>query len=348
VSSSIALANRRPSASPDTDEQGELEGPPVVFLCDEPEAGLHRAAEHRLAHGLSRISRIVGGATLVATHSPDLLASQLVRAVFVTRNHDGGVVLRPVPLSIVDGLSARSSAAQLGLSSADLWALGKVTVVVEGIHDVWVFKALLRDDLDAAAAAILPMHGGTRLRSLAEARLVVDGSDAQVLVVLDDLVAAEAAEALADVKRSLSDPEQLRAALEQIRAKGKQNDSFLFLHQFALRAAELGTIERVWVHGLSLPDVICYLDPDTVLLDGASWPELISRWTDEAAPAAPKNIKGWLRRRKLLPDDPREVDLAVERAVLQMREESRGLHGDLVELGLRVRELAAATVMDGR
>src|SRR4051794_15966142 len=98
----------------------------------------------------------------------------------------GGTHARPVQISVVDGLSVESSADELGLSVGDLWALARLTVVVEGVHDEWVFSNLLRDSLDSAVAGIFPIHGAARLRSLAEARLIMHGTDAPTLIVLDD------------------------------------------------------------------------------------------------------------------------------------------------------------------
>jgi ABC-type molybdenum transport system ATPase subunit/photorepair protein PhrA len=45
---------------------------PTIFICDEPEAGLHRHAEHRMAKGLPELARARGLGVVAATHSPDL------------------------------------------------------------------------------------------------------------------------------------------------------------------------------------------------------------------------------------------------------------------------------------
>lgn len=343
----IALTNvRRSQALPSEETPNHAMDRPLIFLCDEPERGLHRILEHDLARGLSEVMRLLRGAALVATHSPDLLASPLVRPVLVFKHKKRGSQLRRLPLSVVDGRSSAESAGVLGMSVGDLWALTRLTIVVEGIHDEWVFKTLLRGDIDAATAALMPIHGGARLKSLADARLVVDGTDAPVLVVLDDLDAEIGSAALARVKSASlgSDAAALRESLEDLHKLGKTNDSLLFLHQFASRAAEIGSLERVSVHGLSLPDVICYLDPDTLLNEPRPWTELIDRWTAEAAPGAARNIKKWLGGKKLLPQSGQEINERVERAALQMHTEGRALHHDLVGLGLRIRELSLGSL----
>ncbi|KHL18323.1 UNVERIFIED_CONTAM: hypothetical protein LK11_07045 [Mumia flava] len=168
------------------------------------------------------------------------------------------------------------------------------------------------------------------------------GTDSQVLIVLDDLTVSEGNDALARIKSAAAgpDPAQLRAVLEEVRVKGQKHDSLLFLHQFAKVAAELGHLDRVSIHGLAYPDVICYLDPETVLTSEHPWETLINRWTRDAAPEPPKNLKKWLRREGLLPDDQQLIDEAIERGAIQMEQEGRGLHRDLVALGSRITELA--------
>lgn len=319
------------------------QGPPVVVLIDEPEAGLHRAVEHRLASGLAAWARSLSGSVLVATHSPAVLSSPHTASLFVTTDDEGGIALRRVPLSLLDGAEIRRSAHELGLTVGDLGAMSRVTVVVEGIHDAWVFKALLRDDLDSSAAGLYPIHGAARLKSLADAQLLVAGTDAAIVIVLDELNLNEGRDALTAIRDAVTsgDSEETRSALESVRLAGRKNDSLLFLHQFASEAMKLDALDRITVHGLSYPDVICYLDPDTVLTKVVPWDELIERWKRDAAPAEPKNLKGWLRRNKFLPDDQEAVDNAVEFAALRMRDEHRPLHQDLVGLGLNIRDLGS-------
>ncbi|WP_168929659.1 ATP-binding protein [Nocardioides sp. GY 10127] len=324
---------------------GRAERPvPFVLLCDEPEAGLHKNLERHLPTALTRWTQGRDGAAVVATHSAELLASPSVSTMFVSMpeaTYD--IAVRPVThaLSLVDGTATRRSASDTGLSVGDLLSLSRLTLVVEGIHDEAVFTGLIRDSLDSALAGVLPIHGGTRLGSLADARLVIDGTDAPVLIVLDDLDREQGNDALAQIALAArdDDPVTLRRALEEVRQLGRTNDSMLFLHQFASRAERLGRLDRVRVHGLSLPDVICYLDPDTILSSPRPWPDLIDQWHGEAGPDGPRNIKKWLTRRKLLPQDPKQIDEAVAQAVLTMQVEGRPLHPDLVALGSRIEEL---------
>lgn len=315
-------------------------GGPIVLLCDEPEQGLHRLAEHRLATHLPKLMRERGGIALVATHSPDLLNAPGVTSFFVTRDDKGGVRSRAARPSFIDGHTARETAREFSLAPGDLLSLSRLSVVVEGIHDEWVFKNLLRDELDGASAGILPMHGATRLRALPEARLLIDGTDAKILVVLDELdhdVAQDAFEALRNASKN-HDAEKQQQALSRMLELGKTNDSFQFIHQMALEAVNLGVLERIELFGMSLPDIICYLDPRSILQSEKehTWDELIEQWTADFAPKPAKNLKGWLRKKRLLPDDPRVIDEAIEFAAVRARDEGAPVHPDLVALGTTI------------
>lgn len=332
----IALAIARRQGAMPGELHDDLPHHPLLFLCDEPERGLHRLLEHQLARGLSSVLRTVSGVGVVATHAPDMLASTLVHPMLVTRTKDT-TTLRAVPLSVVDGIAMSMSADNLGLTVGDLWALSRLTVVVEGVHDEWVFGAVLQDSLNAAVASVFPMHGATRLRSLTEAQLLVRGTDAPILVVLDEMEATRGTDLLDAVKAADSDDSR-REALERLRTT--KGDSYLFLHQFAQAADQLGALDRVSVHGLSLPDIICYLPVDLMLGTGAPpWESLIKRWRSSAGDMRATNLKGWLKKQKLLPQNSSELDEAVRRAADHARRENRPVHKDLVDLGLRIMDL---------
>ena len=317
---------------------GEL---PVVFICDEPETGLHRLAERRLTTGLHKLALRTGVSILTATHSPQLLDSNHVRPVLVRRDSGGAVAISPVPLSIVDRLAAEHSAGELSLAVADLVPLMRLAVVVEGLHDEMVFTALLRDPLDSALAGILPLHGGRHTRSVAEARLLFDGTDADVLLVLDNLDHQQVHEIWSETT-SLAAQGDFDAA--RVRLDGLQRSKSaerLFLHQLGLRALEVGRIDRIHIHGLSLPDVICYLPPEELLNKPTPWERLIDSWRRDASPEQPKDLKKWLKTNHLLPVEPELLDAAVERAAVAARRGSLPLHPDLVGLGLRIQSLGS-------
>ena len=143
----------------------------------------------------------------------------------------GGIAVRNLPLSVVDSDARASAATQLGLSHGDLWALTRLVVFVEGIHDEWIFKSLLKEDFDESLAAVLPIHGGTRVRSLADASMVMDGSEAPVLVVLDEMTASGGQRHLDLIKGAWmsGDARLAEQLLRELRAE--KGDSYLYLHQ---------------------------------------------------------------------------------------------------------------------
>src|SRR4051794_37091247 len=92
----------------------------------------------------------------------------------------------------------------LGMSVGELWPLSRVTVVVEGLHDEAVLTSLLRDSLDAAPAGVYATHGGTRLKSLAEPALIINATDAEILVVLDELQSSRVDPLWTEIKHSVA------------------------------------------------------------------------------------------------------------------------------------------------
>jgi ABC-type transport system involved in cytochrome c biogenesis ATPase subunit len=314
---------------------------PVVFFCDEPEAGLHRLAERRLATGLHTLALRTGVSVLTATHSPQLLDSNHVRPILVRRDSGGAVATSPVPLSIIDRLAAEHSAGQLGLAVGDLLPLMRLAVVVEGLHDEMVFSALLRDPLDSALAGILPLHGGRHTRSVAEARLLFDGTDAEILLVLDNLEHQWVHEIWSKTRALATQGEFDAARVSLDGLERSKSAERLFLHQLGLRALEVGRMDRIHIHGLSMPDVICYLPPEQLLNKPTPWERVIARWRKDAAPEEAKDLKKWLKTNHLLPTEADRLNAAVESAAVAAHRDSLPLHPDLVGLGLRIQSLGS-------
>lgn len=319
---------------------------PTVLLSDEPERGLHRLAERRLATGLGRMATGRGVSIVAATHSPALLDSTFVRPHLVGRDHDGFVKVSAAPLTLTGDLDSSWSAAQLGLSFSDLASLMKVAVLVEGLHDEWVINDQLRSTLDNSLAQLFPMHGAKRAQSLADARFLFGGTDAHLLVVLDNLSSGVQAtwEAAASAhQRGFPDQaiEILKPLLEERKQRG---DEYLFLHQLALRAIETNRIDRIRVFGLSRPDIICYLPPDLLLSDcQLSWDDLLERWRASFGEAPASNLKGWLKAEGLLPTDPNEIDRRIRDVSARVARAHNPMHADLVALAARIVELGSTS-----
>lgn len=322
---------------------------PLVLLADEPERGLHRLAERRLASGLGAMAKAREVNVLVATHSPLLLDANHVRRHFVGRDTRGHARVSDLSVTLAGGPDSEHAASELGMTMGDLSSMAKLAVVVEGLHDEWVFTNLLREDIDSVPAGVFPMHGAKRLQSLADARILLEGRDAPVLVVLDNLSVERVGGIWQDAADAclLEDFDGARQALRPLLEMQKEfGDEYLFLHQLGLRASELGSMSRLHVHGLSLPDVICYLPIDSVLTGATSaWDDLILEWRDAAEERGSKyatNIKKWLTVKGLLPQPPAQVDDRVLAASLQAARDGVPLHHDLIELGRVFRDVGNA------
>lgn len=73
-----------------------------LVLIDEPERGLHRTAERRLAGGLQRLARDLGLTIVVATHSPSFMRLPRAAAHHLRRDSTGHLVVEDLDLEGVD------------------------------------------------------------------------------------------------------------------------------------------------------------------------------------------------------------------------------------------------------
>ena len=181
----------------------------------------------------------------------------------------------------------------------------------------------------------------TTTRSVAEARLLFDGTDAEILLVLDNLE-HEWVDEIWSKTRTLAaqgDFDAARACLDGLeRSKSAER---LFLHQLGLRALQVGRMDRIYVHGLSMPDVICYLPPEQLLNKPVPWERVLESWRRDSAPEEPKDLKKWLKANHFLPTEEAQLNAAVESAAVAAHRGSLPLHRDLVDLGLRIQGLGS-------
>lgn len=318
---------------------------PMIFLCDEPERGLHLSVERRLPGTLSRISSREGMSVVVATHSHYMLAHPAVEVARVDRSY-GTTALLPTTLSVVDSVARRRTQAELGLSAAELNTLMNVAVVVEGLHDEIVFSGLIRECLDRSSAGVFPMHGGTGAQSLAEARLLIDGTDVEILVVLDNLDQKRVAPIwqLAKDRAAVGAVDDARTALAELRMGGK-NSERKYLHQLGDVALATGCFDRLHIVGLTRPDVICYI-PEAAIFPPRKkppqWEPLVEKWRNHTdVTVSGRSIKGYLTSMSLFPRDDLARDRAVEDSVGNASREGLPVHPELLALGAKIEELAA-------
>ncbi|MCA1678957.1 MAG: hypothetical protein LC777_08450, partial [Actinobacteria bacterium] len=167
---------------------------PKVVLFDEPEGALHRSAEIALVHGLCRLTgedSPVANAFVVATHSPAFLSHAQVSPVHVARDADGFTEASELGVALRGEMERGLATAALGLSPSDLMQMIRVLVLVEGKHDETVLDALFGDVLTRCRAYLVPLRGGSHLRSALNAAMLFDFTDAAVAIVLDNDPAGE-------------------------------------------------------------------------------------------------------------------------------------------------------------
>ncbi len=274
--------------------------PVELVLLDEPERGLHRAAESYLASGLARVAASPGVYMVAATHSPDLLDQPDTQIVAVTRE----VALTHLrPMNAPDRESLRS----FGLHPSDLLKRVKTFVLVEGPHDRSVFEAAIGQELRQARAQILYLGGATQLKAALDGQFLCDYSDARIVAVLDNLEPAIIKDAWRDAKSvMISDGfpaarELLYQRLPAEKSKSKSDEAteVNVIREFMIRALETGKESRIIPFGMSKKDIIMYLPVEALVPCDESWDAL---WTafelQKGNKNALKNFKGWLRDKR--------------------------------------------------
>lgn len=212
-----------------------------------------------------------------------------------------------------------------------------MAVLVEGLHDEQMITASLGGVLESAGAGTYPLRGATALKSVVESRLLFDGTRAFVLLVVDntnhELVG------IWDSARTMSDTDPDRAKQLLLELPDSNTGERRWLREVGIAAIEQGRLNRLHVHAMTEPDVICYLPADIVLGVGRTWEDVKQRWAADAPNGkAPSNLKGWLRNAKLSVTD-HDVEIAVEEWVrrlgkgLELPADFRALSEQIVTLG---------------
>jgi predicted ATP-dependent endonuclease of OLD family len=164
----------------------------AVLLLDEPGLHLHPTLQTKLIQLFERISET--NQLIYSTHLPFLVDGNhldRVRTVYLTGPDPKKTIVSNELRPTGDRDTLFPLQAALGYSIAQTLFLGKRSLIVEGITDYWIIKALdnclsqngerLHDD-----TVLIPMGGTSRLMPLASIMLASTGvSDSRLAVLLD-------------------------------------------------------------------------------------------------------------------------------------------------------------------
>lgn len=248
---------------------------PLVLLLDEPERGLHRAAEFALAGSMSELSSFTAGDTMVvaASHSPAFLAEPRAHHFLVDRSEAGRARLSLGRPNLTDPDTV-STSERFGLRPSDLAELTRLWVFVEGPHDLAVLKAFLPETLHEAGAKIMVLGGAKALSSAANP-IFLELNDAPIAVLLDK-VGSSTIEDLWATAVAAPDPDEARRVLAKLKKDGSYEAQGLANMGFA--AVNLGIpLSRFELIGLKEEDIIKYLPVEDFVPDAESWEQVLDR-----------------------------------------------------------------------
>lgn len=273
------------------------ESRPQIFFIDEPERGLHRMRERELPQMLNSLRGSSKNLmVLAASHAPAFLDVRVDAALqHVSRLRGLPTVLRDVDL----GASSLTSetATNLGLTPSDLLQLTRVFVLVEGVHDEIVLDELIGDDIRRAGGRILPINGAAHARSIADARILFDATDAAVVFVVDNVNGSEALKIWDNAtKRYLEGKrKEARANLAGLSRLGSGGE-VVWLQALGERAIDAHVLHRIRPIGLLERDILCYLPVSKFVPGQATWKQLESDYDKARAAGVTKdNFKSWLK-----------------------------------------------------
>lgn len=300
---------------------------PVLIILDEPEQGLHRRAERHLVQALAELTEQLNAVTVVATHSPAFLRTDLARLVHVNRADDGLVSLEIMPTELRDRIR------DLGLDPADMLQLCRQIVLVEGEHDLIVFSELFSGEFNKAGAIVLPMRGAKGLKHLVDAQLLFDYTDVSILVVMDNDQTERVERIWNTACVAAASGDHFLEVLGEL-ISGAQGGEGRYLHEFCSRAIKKGRYDRVAFQMTSAPDIVDYLPVSAFITPKrlrnagvATWGELRSEY--KALDLSPNvDFKAWLQKSYGASFTPERVRSAVQSL--------HSIHPDLTAVMTRV------------
>lgn len=278
-----------------TNESTELGG---YALFDEPEQGLHRAAELQLAQALQRIPRTRSTCLVTATHSP-LVAAASDQLIEVIRGLRGEVQTRVIEGEFFERIEA------LGMLPQDALTTARQVLLVEGPHDRRVVEGLLPETLRATRTLIIPIAGVGDAGAAVNAELLVRFGPRRMIVMVDALGRnAEVAWDRAVEAASDGDLDRARAVIDDI---GKRTAETKFLRTAAHELLQAGRLSDCQVVALSVPDVLDLLPP-APFVKGRSWSEIRNAYEEKPRQ---QTFKTWASRAFNARFDVERIDQAI-------------------------------------
>lgn len=297
-------------------------GDTPYLIVDEPERGMHRAAEAYLAGGLRQLTSGGELRLIAATHSPEFIDADFGQLFHLERTGSSRWGT-PKELTRMDVDELRA----VDLQPTSLLSRDRGYLLVEGEHDKHIFEGYFADDLRDLRVKVLAMRGTKNLVNVFDSELLINATDALMMPVLDDIsldplydlwAAAEAAttdgqgsDAVGVIKRGLT------------KIPGKAKDVY---EPFLIGAITRGEGRRFLPLGMSKKDVLEYLPVEELVPGADSWASLRREWSSSLPSKADRSgraYKTWLRKSKhadLSPENLRFVAETTAGPPLELKE----------------------------
>ncbi len=290
-------------------------------VIDEPESGLHRAAEAELAQVLASSSWNQGSIIAVATHSPEFLDLPNAHV-----NHVENGKVRE--LTTVD----REDLVALGLRPGDLLGQIRTFLLVEGEHEKVIFENIFGSELRRAGCKIIIARGAKNMKDVFESQMIFHFSGATIVSLLDNIDSTTVNSIWSRAKK-IAERGKLFEAGQFIRASlpGKNHSENTFLSEFLSLALANGQYERVEVWGLSKADIVLYFDPAEFGIK-RGWDELLEIHTN-----SDPSFKEWATKKYGADFTVQTID-RVSRNIDVAPDEFGGLMLRISELSFRTQE----------
>lgn len=276
---------------------GAVQGKPLVIILDEPEQGLHRQLETRVARGVQQLGDVFTDVSIMgATHSPAFLDPRLgARLLHLTLTGGAETAIRPLEVGVAQK-SLDEESERLGIRPSDLLSMTRVAVIVEGTHDQIVLEECLPAHIRESGARVFVMRGTDHAAALPDMQFLFDALDAPIIVVLDNVVQSRVAPIWQSAVEAAGagDSKLAERRLDELLSKASTKEEHALV-ELGRRAVQLGRLGRIIPFGLQRPDILDYLSPRFFNLNFDDWQASKSafrqeKWRDEG-------FKAFLRRK---------------------------------------------------